>query len=230
MTGQSPGPRRWTWRTSPRKTRRSTVAGNRFEPGGTIGPSVSASGRIETVTGVPVGESAPARALADQPAERGADDDLAPRVGPLDLPLEQVGRAEEPGDEGVGRAVVDLVRRPDLDDPAQVHHRQAVGQRQRLARVVGQDQGGHLGLGVDAADLVAELVAGPGLEPAERLVEDQQLGPAGQGARQRHPLALRGRRAASGCFSARLSIRRGPAPRRPGRAARRGRVPGPSGA
>ena len=50
-----------------------------------------------------------------------------------------------------------------------------------------------LGLGVDAADLVAELVADPRLEPAERLVEDQQLGPAGQGARQRHALPLQAR-------------------------------------
>ena len=31
-TGQSPGPRRWTWRVSPRHVRRSTVALNRFAP------------------------------------------------------------------------------------------------------------------------------------------------------------------------------------------------------
>ncbi|SIO20063.1 hypothetical protein SAMN05444166_2958 [Singulisphaera sp. GP187] len=44
-TGQSPGPRRWTWRTSPRNMRRSTVAANRFDPGAGVGSQAPKEGK-----------------------------------------------------------------------------------------------------------------------------------------------------------------------------------------
>jgi hypothetical protein len=53
ITGQSPGPRAWICRSSPRKTIRSIVAGNRFQPAGTVDNAVRLSGRTEIVTGAP---------------------------------------------------------------------------------------------------------------------------------------------------------------------------------
>ena len=53
MIGQSPGPRAWIWRSSPRKMIRSMVAGKRFQPAGVLGPTETVSGRTEIVTGVP---------------------------------------------------------------------------------------------------------------------------------------------------------------------------------
>ena len=84
----------------------------------------------------------PRNHLADQAAERRSHHDLAPGVGSLalNLPLQQVGRAQQAGHEHVDRPVVELVRRTDLNDSAQVHHRQAIRQRERLDGVVGQGQ------------------------------------------------------------------------------------------
>ena len=131
--------------------------------------------------------------MADQPAEGGPDDDLAVRVVAVDTPLHQIGRAEEPGHERAGGVVVDLARRADLDDPAEVEHGQAVAPRDGLARVAGQDQGRDPALGLDAADPVAELGLVAGVEPSRRLVEDQQLRLDGQGACQFDPTSLEGR-------------------------------------
>ena len=133
MIGQSPGPRAWICRSSPRKMIRSIVAGNRFQPGGVVGPS-------ETVSGPHRDRDRCSRAglagnhLADQAPQRRAHDDLALRLGhlALDLTLQQVGRAEHPGDEDVERPAVKLLRRAGLENPAQIHHGQAVGQRERL--------------------------------------------------------------------------------------------------
>ncbi len=144
--------------------------------GGTFGSDRQRFGADREGHGSPLGKRV-ALAVADEPAERRPDHDLTLRVGPLDLSLEQVCRPEQPGDERVGRAAVHRVRCARLDDPPQIHHRHAVRQRQGLAGVVCQDQGRQLGLGVDPPELVAELIAQPSLEPARRLVEDQELGP-----------------------------------------------------
>ena len=137
---------------------------------------------------------------ADQAAQRGPDHDLAPGVGRLDLPLDQVDRAEELRDEGIDRAVVDLTRRPRLDDSPEVHDGQVVGQGEGLAGVGGEDERRGLGLGDDPADLVAELGPDPVLEPAERVVEDDQVGLEHQGPGQgQDPSPHRdGRRSADG--------------------------------
>ena len=130
MIGQSPGPRPGSPK-SPRNMIRSIVAGKRFQPTGTVVPSDSVSGRTEIVTGAlgPACRDAP----ADQSAQRSPHHDLAAQVDPLalDLSLEQVRGAQQPSHEDVGRPVVELVRRADLDDPAQVHHGQVVRQGER---------------------------------------------------------------------------------------------------
>src|SRR3546814_8555554 len=53
-----------------------------------------------------------------------------------------VGVADEAGDEAAGRMMVELLRRPDLLEPAAVHHRHPVRHDQRLGLVVGDvDEG-----------------------------------------------------------------------------------------
>ncbi len=56
--------------------------------------------------------------LANQAADRRSHHDLASRVGPLalNLPLQQVGRAEQASHEDVDRPIVELLRRTDLND------------------------------------------------------------------------------------------------------------------
>src|SRR5690606_22073154 len=61
----------------------------------------------------------------------------------VDHALDQVDRADEAGDEAVGRLLVDVVGLADLLDPALVHHRDAGGHRHRLFLVVGDHHAGH---------------------------------------------------------------------------------------
>ena len=83
--------------------------------------------------------------------------------------------ADEVGDEGGGRGVVELARRPLLGDDGAVHHDDPVGDRQRLGLVVGDvDDGEAEGL-LQLADLVADPAAQLGVEVRERLVEEQHL-------------------------------------------------------
>ena len=57
-------------------------------------------------------------------------------TGRAPLPCDQIGRADEVGDEAAVRTVVDVLRRADLLDPAAIHHDHPVGDRQRLLLVV----------------------------------------------------------------------------------------------
>ena len=83
-----------------------------------------------------------ARRRAEDPAARGE----APS---FERAVQEVHRrrADEAGDEEVGRIVVDLARRVDLLDDALVHDRDAVGQRHRLDLVVGDVDRGDAELG-----------------------------------------------------------------------------------
>src|SRR5215831_12386367 len=51
--------------------------------------------------------------------------------------IEQVGTADEVGNEGIGGPLVDLLRRADLLNAAVGHDDDAVGERERLTLVVG---------------------------------------------------------------------------------------------
>ena len=55
---------------------------------------------------------------------------------------------------------------------------------------MGDEEGGDADLALDAADLVPELAANPGVEGRERFVEEQDGRPDGERPRQRHPLLL----------------------------------------
>ena len=105
----------------------------------------------------------------------------------------QVGRAEEGRDELGLRVQVQLVRRADLQEPAKVHDADAVGEIERLLLVVGHEDGGDTEGALDGAHRAPQIDADAGVQRAERLVQQQDLGPVRQGARQGDALLLAAR-------------------------------------
>ncbi len=103
---------------------------------------------------------------------------------------EFVGGAGEIGDEQIRRAVIDLVRRIHLQQLAVAHHADAVAEHDGLGLVVGDVERGHAGLLEDDAQIVAQPQAQLGVEVRQGLVEQQQLRPVDDAARQRHALHL----------------------------------------
>ena len=87
-------------------------------------------------------------------------------------------------------SLVDRLRRAFLDDPAGIHHHHAVGQDHRLALVVRDEDRRDADPRLDLLQLEAHLVAPPGVEIGERLVEQQHIGIADQRPRQRDALLL----------------------------------------
>ena len=73
---------------------------------------------------------------------------------------------------------------------AVVHHHDAVGHRERLLLVVGDEDGGDAQALLQAADLAAQAHAHARVERGERLVEQQQPGRGGERARDRDALLL----------------------------------------
>ena len=71
-----------------------------------------------------------------EPARRRFDVACRPSRACDDRPRQQVGLPDEIRDEAARRAVVQLARRADLRDPPVLHHRDAVGDAQRLLLVV----------------------------------------------------------------------------------------------
>ena len=69
------------------------------------------------------------------------------------------------------------------------HDNDLVREVNRLVYVMRYHDGGHAGLLPDAQDFVLHIHAGEGVECAERLVEQQHLGPADKGACERGALA-----------------------------------------
>ena len=108
--------------------------------------------------------------------------------------LENVGLADEGGDEARARARIDLLRVALLHQLARLHDRDAVGERQRLALVVRDEDEGAADLLVDAAQLLLHRLPELQVERRERLVEQQHLRPHDERARQRHALLLAARK------------------------------------
>ena len=86
--------------------------------------------------------------------------------------------------------VIELVRRADLFDLAAVHHHHAVGQSHGLDLVMRHIDGRGLDLLMHALDLGAHLHAQLGVEIGQRLVEQEHLGIAHDGAAHGDALAL----------------------------------------
>ena len=123
------------------------------------------------------------RAVADADGARVA-------VGPDRLGGEQVRDAEEVGDEHRPRLLVDLARRARLLDGALAHHRDAVAHRERFLLVVRDEHEGDPELGLQRLQLDLEVLAQPGVERAERLVEQQHARPEHERPRERDALLL----------------------------------------
>ena len=104
-----------------------------------------------------------------------------------------VHRSDEPGHERVRRVSVDLGGRAELLHRSLRHHRDAIGDGQRLLLVVGDEQRRDPEIGLDAADLVAQARSNLGVERAQRLIEQQHRRFDRQRPRQRHPLLLAAR-------------------------------------
>ena len=85
---------------------------------------------------------------------------------------------------------VELERLADLLDPAVLHDHDAVAERHRLDLVVGDVDGGRLETFVQALELDPHLHAQLRVEVRERLVEEEHLGMAHDGAAHRDALPL----------------------------------------
>jgi hypothetical protein len=106
----------------------------------------------------------------------------------------QVHAADELPDRPVPRRAVNLFGRADLQDPAVVHHDDAVGHRQGLVLVVGDQDGGQPQPLLDLSDFTAEADADRGVQGGQRLVKQQQRRVDRQGAGECDPLLLSARK------------------------------------
>ncbi len=117
----------------------------------------------------------------------------AARIQRLKVSHQHVGRPQEGGDEGRLRPLVDRPWRAFLDDPALRHDGDPVGQGERLGLVVRHVERGDADLVDQIVQLDAHLVAHPGVQVRQRLVEQQQRRLPHDGARQGDPLLLAAR-------------------------------------
>src|SRR5438093_6855973 len=120
-----------------------------------------------------------------EPADRRLDG-----FGVDHLGVEQIGAADEAGDERVRRGVVDLLRRAGLHEAAVAQKNDAVGERERLVLIVSDEERGDVAAALDATDLVAHGHARGRVERRERLVQKQRARAEHERARQRDALLL----------------------------------------
>src|SRR2546425_10367543 len=106
---------------------------------------------------------------------------------------QEIRDTDEVGDEVGAGPRVDLLWAPDLLDPAVPHHRDAVGDRERLLLIVGDVEGRDPEVLLDPADLAAKTEPDLRVERRERLVEEEGLRAAGERAGERDPLLLAAR-------------------------------------
>ena len=99
-------------------------------------------------------------------------------------------RADEARDEQVLRMVEDLLRGADLLDEAVAHDDDAVAERHGLRLVVGDVDECGVDAGAELDDLSAHLVTELGVEVGQRLVHQQDLRIADDGAADGDTLAL----------------------------------------
>ena len=98
--------------------------------------------------------------------------------------------ADEAGHVDMGGIAVDVGRGGDLQQPAAEHDGDPVGHAQRLLLVMRYIQRGDPGAPVQLDDLGAHVHAQAGVEVGQRLVHQEGLRVAHQGAAERHTLAL----------------------------------------
>ena len=108
-------------------------------------------------------------------------------------PSRKVLRPTKPGDEAVGRALVEVALAADLADLAVGHDHEPVGDGERLFLVVRHHDGGEAELALQLADLDPHLLAQLGVEVRQRLVEEEHVGPDRERAGERDALLLAAR-------------------------------------
>ena len=109
------------------------------------------------------------------------------------LAVEAVRQTHELRDERRLGPGIDVGRRTELLQAAILHHADAVGDRQRLLLVVGDEQCRDPDLQLDPADLVAQLGAHLRVERRQRLVQQEHLRPDRERPGQRDALLLSAR-------------------------------------
>ena len=113
--------------------------------------------------------------------------------GPLNRSRQEVGHAEEAGDEGRRRSLVELLGRAELLDPPAVHHGDRVGHRHRFLLVVRDVDERDPEIVLDALEKQLHLFAKLEVERAEGLVEEEHARSTDESARKGDPLLLAAR-------------------------------------
>ena len=109
------------------------------------------------------------------------------------LDVQQVGDAQEVRDELGQRFLVDLLRCPELDDPATVHDGEPGRHLEGFLLVVGDEDEGDADLALQRGQLRPQRVAELRVERAQRLVEEQDRRFEDQGPGQGDALLLSSR-------------------------------------
>ena len=89
------------------------------------------------------------------------------------MALEHVRCSDEIGNEQARRPIVNLLRRPHLNNTAAIHHRYPVGHRHGFVLVVRDIDEGDANLALDARELRLHLLTELEIERAQRLVKQQ---------------------------------------------------------
>ena len=92
--------------------------------------------------------------------------------------------------------MVELGGLTDLEHAASVHHRESVGERQRVRRVARRVQRGHGEISMELRQLEPQDLARRRVDVGERLVQQQDARLHGERAREREPAALLERKVA----------------------------------
>ena len=97
---------------------------------------------------------------------------------------------DEACDEHIDRMMIDLIRFADLLNEAVFHDDDAGGHRHRLDLIVGDVDGGGADIVMDADDFAAHLDAELGVKVGKRLIHQEDLRAADDGAAKRDALPL----------------------------------------
>ena len=147
------------------------------------GRIASRSGRIASVTSAPI---APVAGTTPSPS---ASAPSAP-----DPRRDQVRPADEIGDKAVGRGLIDFLRAAQLLHAPALHHRNAVRHRQSLVLIMGDKDKGDAGFALQRLQFRPHPLAQLGVQRRQGFVQQQDLRPRRQRARQGHPLLLPARK------------------------------------
>src|SRR5262249_24797100 len=186
-TGSAAPPSQTRWGGREGRPRRPALAGGAGRPG-----PFSVAAAIERAVALVGDVEDLARDVMGRGGALGGERDLLrPQRQPAAVAQrEDVGNADEVGDEARAWPLVDLARRADLLDAAEIHDGEPPRHRHRLLLVVGHHDEGEAELLLQAHQLKARALAQLAVERRQRLVEQQELGPLDQRAGERHALAL----------------------------------------